>query len=273
MEGCLQYSSNPQRLLQRALGIALIGCAFALGLPGIAQAALLSLASASGSASTDISWNNDPFYGIDLDSTCYDGTAGSGSCVSVTAPGPLLGGYNYFAISVFPVTSTGPATLAFGSTYFEQYVLSPGSPANYGTVNFGTYSNGGTSPTVLSANVTGYSIYAANGGTTAQIELDLANAVIGAGFPGFTELDEPTSYLAITGTTSNPISIVDGQFTGSFELDWSAIVSTTPYAPVPLPATAWLLLSALGAFAMLRRSSRSPHFGSPHRQPGGSPFA
>ena len=101
--------------------------------------------------------------------------------------------------------------------------------------------------------MTGYSIYAANGANSALIELDLANTVIGAGVAGFTEEDLGTTYLQFSGTTSAPVSIVGGQFVGSIDLDWSGTVSSTPYAPVPLPASGWLMLGALAGCSVLLR--------------------
>ena len=85
-----------------------------------------------GDATNAIDWNNDPQYGFDLSGNCYD-APGHGDCVSVTAPGPLLGAYDDMTLSVSQVNSQGPAVpLAGSSTYVEQYLLSPGSSPDYG---------------------------------------------------------------------------------------------------------------------------------------------
>jgi hypothetical protein len=264
MEGCHKKSKYHQRPMHGPVGLGIAACALALalGLPAVSDAALLSIASATGTAANTIIWINDPQYGFDLSGNCYD-PPGDGSCVSVTAPGPLLASYNDMTLSVSQVNSQGPAVpVAGSSTYVEQYLLSAGSSPDYGTIAIGTYSAGSTNPTLLSANVTGYSIFAANGATSALIDLDLANTVIGAGIAGFTVEDLGTTYLLLTGASSAPVSISGGQFVGSIDLDWSGTVSTTPYTPVPLPASGGLMLGALAGCGLLLRPRGSAIPGS-----------
>jgi hypothetical protein len=252
MHGRFSRFLNLGRVIGGSMTTGLAVGALALGLPTRSDAALLSIASGTAGSSSNIVFTNTAGYGIDLDAGCAVGSDSASTCVSVTAPGPLLAGYNYFSLSVFPVTALAPAVSVGGSsTYVEQYALSAGSPADDGTITIGNGSSGGTNPTILSANVTGYSLYGANGGTSALIELDLANAVIGAGLAGFTAEDVGAAFLDVTGTALSPISIQGGQFTGVIDIDWSGTVSTTPYAPVPLPKSGWLMLGALVAWGLL----------------------
>jgi hypothetical protein len=253
MDGCHKKSKYHQCPIHRPVGLGIAACALALGLPAVSHAALLSIASATGTATNTIMWINDPQYGFDLSGNCYD-PPGDGSCVSVTAPGPLLASYNDMTLSVSQVSSQGPAVpVAGSSTYVEQYLLSAGSSPDFGTIAIGTYSAGSTNPTLLSANVTGYSIFAANGATSALIDLNLANTVIGAGIAGFTAEDLGTTYLLLSGTTAAPVSVSGGQFVGSIDLDWTGIVSTAPYTPVPLQASGALMLGALSGCGLLLR--------------------
>jgi hypothetical protein len=112
----------------------------------------------------------------------------------------------------------------------------------------------------LSGNFSSLDIFATPGATAAEFEFDLpANTVSStiAGIPTATAL-----YLLVIGTTSSPVAtqntligFSDFESFTSMSLDWSAELSTVPISPspVPIPASAWLLLSACGALALLSR--------------------
>jgi len=171
-------------------------------------------------------------------------SAGCTACVAVTSPPQLAVGTYGFTLSATG-GSAGPVSAVPGvpGLDVEAYDIS-GTLAVSGAAN------------PVSATLTGASIFAEPGSSSATLELNLGTASSeGQTLP-------VNLYLWFSGVTSAPVTLNSDSSFDSMTLDWTGTLSSTPYAPlvpVPVPGSFALLLSglllawALGAWA--RRSA------------------
>jgi hypothetical protein len=196
--------------------------ALAFGMVGAANAITIEPGDvnlASGTTANPIDFTNSGGYSV-TSTACT-------ACVAVTFASPLLSSYdgNYgFSISMGLGTQVAAATAVSGEPglYTESY----NAPSGGGTIGVT-----GTS-TSISAVVSGFTIFAAPGADSAQI--DLAVSTIKVGGIAYS-LGAPV-YLDITGSTgTTPISFTSGTSFdfSSFNLDWTGAITTSDSGPPP----------------------------------------
>lgn len=222
MKGTPRFGIQPA--LARAAGGISAAILLALGMApdraGASDAALIGIDSTATSTQT-IDFTNSGGYSV----TAASCTA----CVSVTSGLPGISGTYGFSIAMSPGTQVGPATAVTGMSglYSESYNASAGG----GTIDV----TGGTHPVM--ATISGFTVFAAPGAESAQIDLALRSVTVGGvpysvGFP---------LYLDITGSTgATPISFAGGSKDfSSFNLDWAgSVVSSSSGPPLPVGYTA-----------------------------------
>jgi hypothetical protein len=224
---------------QRLAGIgslSALAITLAMATPGIASAQAIG---GFGSTTSIIEFNN-PYPGL----SSALGTSCSGGCITVPGMSGLV------------------ATLDLVDNEGEPAGAAAPSPGGYTAQEFigaGTLSmpitSGGTG-NVLTGDIINYTIFA-NGtpaDTDIQLELISASSTVFGGVPAGTSTNP--LYVQLTGT-STAISTYENGFASpelefnTFNMDWGGTIATTPFAPVPLPASAWLFGSGLLGFAVI----------------------
>jgi hypothetical protein len=226
------------------------GIWLALGMSGAVRAQPTTLigVDSTGTSTQTIDFTNSGGYSV---------TAGAcTSCVAVSSAIPGTSGTYGFSIAMSPGTQVGPATAVAGMSglYSETY----NAPTGGGTIDV----SGGREPVV--ATISGFTIFAAPGTDTAQIDLALRSVTVG---PTGYSTGAPL-YLDITGSTGTAVGFAAGASKdfNSFNLDWAgSIVSSAAGPPPPAnyvsahgvpeidtASASTALAMLLGAFAVLR---------------------
>ena len=250
---------NPRCGIQIARGAACVsaGIWLALGVSSAVRAQPTTLIGidSTGTSTQTIDFTNSGGYSV---------TAGSCTgCVAVSSAIPGISGTYGFSIAMSPGTQVGPATAVAGMSglYSETY----NAPSGGGMIDV----SGGREPVV--ATISGFTIFAAPGSDTAQIDLALRSVTVG---PTGYSVGAPL-YLDITGSTGGKaVSFAAGASKdfNSFNLDWSgSIVSSTAGPPPPANFTpphgvpeidtasaSTALAMLLGGFAVLRGRRTTP---------------
>lgn len=179
---------------------------------------------------------------------CVIATSTTGNIVKNVGTSNL----NVVTTSGVPVNQAAPA-LPGSSVYSQQFIFGGSLALTDGNGN-----------NFLSANFNGLSIYAQPGSSSATVQFDLISASSNV-------FSLPASpYFIVTGTTTGPVPISTKSIPvapyswtnfDSMTIDWTAKVSSTPYAvdAVPEPSEWALFASGLGlvGFIAKRRFSRS----------------
>ncbi len=247
---------NPRFGIQIARGASCLsaGIWLALGMSGAARAqptTLIGIDSTATSTQT-IDFTNSGGYSV---------TAGSCmACVAVSSAIPGISGTYGFSIAMSPGTQVGPATAVTGMSGLYSETYNSGG----GTIDV----SGGREP--VAATISGFTIFAAPGTNTAQIDMTLRSVTVGStGYSTGAPL-----YLDITGSTGTAVSFAPGSSKdfSSFTVDWAgALVSSTAGPPPPAnyvpphgvpeidtASTSTALAMLLGGFAVLRGRRRTP---------------
>jgi hypothetical protein len=211
-----------------ALGIA------ALGIAGEAQASLVTYDGTGGTATITATDLTNPKVIITLSGNVFNLATGTGSDVVFDAAStpPNLG--SFLLGTSGTVTITGPTVVAGTTIDFSTLSLTSTGATTATSLGGGNYQ-------FLNAGASASAMYSVNGGKATS----LTGSTTGLG--GSVGIG-PTDTLGLTGITLGNITVNGQQISLKADIAFAG-------TPVPLPPSAWLLLSGLGLLnvPLLRR--------------------